>query len=143
MQITIVKFNSDNNKLFREAKKIRTKVFIEEQNTEFKEEFDGLDEEAKHYLVYYNNIPAATGRRRLTDEGHKLERFAVCKDFRGKYLAINLMKEMLKDVLPDEKKIYLYAQTHAEKFYEKLGFKRVGKMFIEANIKHYKMVYCG
>lgn len=143
IKIKIIRFLSNNEKLFSEAKKIRTKVFIEEQKTDFKEEFDGLDAEATHYLVYFGVKPAATGRRRITLDGHKLERFAVYKEFRGNHLGVSLMNEMLKDILPSEKKIYLYAQTHAEKFYEKFSFKRVGKMFIEANIEHYKMVYSG
>ena len=143
MLLKTVTFNSENKTFLDEAFKIRTKVFVEEQNTDFEEEFDGLDDEAMHYLVFFNGKAAATGRRRITDEGYKLERFAVYKQFRGKYLAVSLMKEMLKDILPTEKKIYLYAQAYAEKFYEKFGFKRVGELFIEANIEHYKMVYSG
>ncbi len=141
MPTEIKKFKADNNTLFPEAAEIRRRVFIEEQHTDEEEEFDGLDSVADHYLVYYNHIPAATGRRRITEEGHKLERFAVLKDFRGKYLAVMLMNAMLEDILPTEKQIYLNAQAYAEKFYEKFGFKRVGKLFLEANIEHYKMVY--
>jgi len=141
MTIKSEKFKTDNKALFSEAVKIRTRVFIEEQHTDEKEEFDGLDSQAFHYLIYYNNIPAATGRRRIIEDGHKLERFAVLKEFRGKYLAVELMNAMLKDILPTEKQIYLHAQAYAEKFYEKFSFKRVGELFIEANIEHYKMVY--
>jgi len=141
MSIKIEKFNTDNKTLFSEAAEIRTRVFIEEQHTDEEEEFDGLDSAAVHYLVYYNHVPAATGRRRITEEGHKLERFAVLKEFRGKYLAVELMNAMLEDILPAEKKIYLNAQAYAEKFYEKFGFKRAGELFLEANIEHYKMVY--
>ncbi len=141
MQIYVKRFKYSDKKLFSEAAKIRTRVFIEEQNTDFDEEFDGKDAEAEHYLVYYNNIPAATGRRRITKEGHKLERFAVYKEFRGKHSAVALMNEMLKDVLPTNRKIYLHAQTHAESFYKQFDFKRVGEAFVEANIEHYKMIY--
>lgn len=141
MSIKIIRFDYPDKELFKEAAKIRTKVFIEEQNTDFGEEFDGKDEEAIHYLVYYKGKPAATGRRRITNEGHKLERFAVYKEFRGKHLAVSLMNEMLNDVLPTDKIIYLNAQAYAEKFYEKFGFKKVGEMFFEANIEHYKMIY--
>ena len=141
MSIKYKKFSSDNKILFSEAAEIRTRVFVEEQNTDEEEGFDGLDSAAVHYLIYYNHIPAATGRRRITEGGHKLERFAVLKEFRGKHLAVELMNAMLKDILPTEKQIYLNAQAYAEKFYEKFGFKRVGELFIEAAIEHYKMVY--
>ncbi len=138
-EIKVIKFYPDNKKLLSEALKIRNKVFVEEQNTDEKEEFDGLDKDAVHYLVFYNDMPAATGRRRITKEGHKLERFAVYKEFRGKHLGVNLMNAILEDILPTDKNVYLNAQAYAEKFYEKFGFKRKGKMFYEANIEHYRM----
>jgi len=141
MSTEVKKIVFQNKELLNQAFEIRKKVFVEEQNTDAEEEFDSLDEEAIHYLVIFKGISAATGRRRITTEGHKLERFAVLKKFRGNRLAVALMNEMLKDVLPDEKKVYLYAQAYAEKFYEKFGFKREGEMFIEANIEHYKMGY--
>ena len=37
--------------------------------------------------------------------------------------------------------IYLHAQLQAIPLYEKHGFVKVGEMFEEATIKHYKMIF--
>jgi len=34
----------------------------------------------------------------------------------------------------------MHAQVEVLPFYEKLGFKKIGNIFEEANIKHYKMI---
>ena len=143
MSIKVIKFTTKEKQLFEEACKIRTTVFVEEQKVTPEEEFDGLDVEAVQYLVYYNEEFAGTGRRRITKDGHKLERFAVYKNFRGKQIGANLLEAMMKDILPTEKKIYLNAQVSAQNFYAKYGFEKDGEMFIEANIQHYKMTYKG
>ena len=137
----ILKFKTDNTELSEKAFRIRTKVFVEEQNTDHDVEFDGFDDEADHFLFLADDIPAGTSRIRITEEGIKLERLAVLKEYRGKGVGAKLMEHMMKDVLPTDKKIYLNSQAVVEKVYEKFGFKRVGEMFYEANIEHYKMVY--
>ena len=140
-QKKIIKFNSGNEGLLKKAFEIRTEVFVEEQNVGHEIEYDGYDKDAAHYILYYNEIPAGTARRRITEEGIKLERLAVLKIYRGLGLGGDLMQYMMDDVLPTNKKIYLNSQATVEKIYEKYGFKRVGEMFFEANIEHYKMVY--
>jgi predicted GNAT family N-acyltransferase len=37
--------------------------------------------------------------------------------------------------------IYLHAQEHAMKFYQKYGFAAQGERFYEAGIPHFKMVF--
>ena len=141
MKTNIITFNPDKENLLKAAFKIRTAVFIDGQKTDYEEEFDGLDGNCIHYLIFVDDIPAACARRRQTKEGHKLERFAVLKEHRGKALGAMLIEEMLTQILPTDENIYLYAQAVAEMFYEKYGFKRVANMFMETNIEHYKMVY--
>ncbi|MCF6367022.1 MAG: GNAT family N-acetyltransferase [Bacteroidales bacterium] len=141
MEIKVIKFTSENKEQLEKAFQIRTKVFVEEQNVDKDLEYDGLDKNAIHYLVYYNKKAVGTARRRITKEGHKLERFAVYKEYREKKIGAALIVFILKELLPSESKIYLNAQAAVEKFYEKYGFKRVGEMFTEANIEHYKMEY--
>lgn len=141
MAISVVKFTTKEKELFELARKVRNIVFIEEQKVSKEEEFDGLDDEAIHYLVYFNNEVAATGRRRKTKQGHKLERFAVYKKHRGKYIGAKLLEAMLNDLTSTEETIYLYAQLSAQKFYAKYKFISEGNVFVEAEIDHIKMVY--
>ncbi len=141
MSIKVFIFNTKEKELFEKARKIRTAVFVEEQKVSKEEEFDGLDDISIQYLIFDNGNAVCTGRRRITDEGHKLERFAVCKQYRGKQFGARLLEAMLNDILPSRKNIYLNSQVSAEKFYAKFGFEKTGKMFEEAGIEHFKMFY--
>jgi len=81
-----------------------------------------------------------TSRWRQTDEGIKLERFAVLKNYRMKGVASVLLSRMLSDLIEKTQKIYLHAQLHAAPVYAKFGFEPVGENFWEAGIEHVKMV---
>ena len=119
---------------------IRQNVFVKEQNISEKIEFDDEDVDAKYFIAKYKNIFVGTARYRLTDYGIKLERFAVLKSYRnhgvGKKLALYILNS-----IKDEKLIYLHAQESVIDFYSKLGFKRIGSQFFEAEIPHQKMIY--
>ncbi len=141
MSKKIIKFDSDNHDLINKVFEIRTIVFVDEQKVDHEIEYDGYDPDAVHYILFYNEIPVGTARRRFTDEGIKIERLAVLKLYRGLGFGGDLMQFMMDDVLPTEKKIYLNSQADVTDIYKKYGFNCVGDMFIEANIEHYKMVY--
>ena len=123
---------------------IRQKVFVEEQNVPQEEEYDEFEETSVHYLATYNSKPAGVARWRETDKGIKLERFAVLPEFRNKEVGGYILKQVLADVLPlhPGKTIYLHAQVPAMNFYARYGFKKVGEMFSECDIEHFKMVLC-
>lgn len=120
---------------------IRQKVFVEEQKVNRDEEYDEYETVAKHYLVFVDDQPAATSRWRHTDKGIKLERFSVLPEFRNKGIGAALVKQVLADVIPFEKIIYLHAQVAAMNVYARNGFEPIGELFYEANIPHYKMIY--
>ena len=140
MVIVISSFGA-NDENFKKCMEIRFKVFTEEQGVDKDIEFDGLDFEAAHYLVLADNKPVATARWRETDEGIKIERMAVIKEYRGLGIGNLLLRYMLRELVKSGKKIYLHAQKYVQKFYELNHFKPVGEPFYEANIEHIKMVY--
>ena len=119
---------------------IRRNVFVKEQNILEKIEFDDESIDATYFIAQYKNIYVGTARCRLTDFGIKLERFAVLKSYRnlgvGKQLALYILNSM-----KNEKLIYLHAQETVINFYSKLGFKKSGSQFFEAEIPHQKMIY--
>lgn len=137
----VIRFLGNNAELIEIAFQIRTNVFVEEQAVAKEIEYDGFDDEAVHFLLFRNQIPAGTCRIRETKEGFKLERLAVLKEFRGKGIGAELMEHMMNEVLPSDKKIYLNSQADVIDVYKKFGFRIVGSMFFEAGIEHYKMVY--
>ncbi|MDB5233892.1 MAG: family acetyltransferase [Hymenobacter sp.] len=123
---------------------IREKVFQQEQGVPASKEHDEYDRtDARHYLARAEDgTPAGAARWRETENGVKLERFAVLSDFRNQEIGAALLHAVLADVraeLPDAE-VYLNAQLRAIPFYERHGFRKEGEMFEEANIQHYKMV---
>jgi predicted GNAT family N-acyltransferase len=118
---------------------IRRQVFVIEQHCPPELEWEH-EEVSVHFLAKYNGVPAGACRWRKTELGYKLERFAVLKEFRGKGIAQEMMKTVLKDLPADAKYIYLNAQIAAIELYKKFNFMPQGKQFEEAGIQHYKMV---
>ena len=123
---------------------IREKVFVEGQGVPAALENDIHDRtDARHYLARAaDGTPAGAARWRETENGVKLERFAVLDGFRNQEIGATILRAVLADVqaeLPDAE-VYLNAQLGAVRFYERHGFKKVGEVFEEAGIQHYKMV---
>ncbi|UZD24630.1 GNAT family N-acetyltransferase [Algoriphagus halophytocola] len=131
------------NDQLKSAYWIREQVFVLEQGVNPLEEYDDHESESIHFLACLNEEPVGTARWRFTPNGVKLERFAVLEKARGKGVGQALVAAVLKDVSTDSQaasKIkYLHAQLSAVPLYAKFGFKKVGDIFEECNIKHYKM----
>ena len=126
----------------KEAFAIRKKVFIEEQSVDPSIEMDGFDDSATHIFAEVKGKPVWTARWRETENGIKLERFAVLPSFRGLNVGKKLVEFSLEQ-LREQENIYLHAQESVIRFYEKLGFKCQGEIFYEAEIPHKKMIYKG
>lgn len=118
---------------------VRRKVFVEEQGVDPGLELD-KEEESVHFLALSDNQPCGAARYRKTDNGYKLERFAVLKEFRGKRVGQALVAAVLDDIPDQAQVIYLNAQVDAVGLYAKFGFAIEGEQFEEAGIQHFKMV---
>ena len=118
---------------------IRKEVFVREQRIPEKIEFDDKDLYSTYFIAKYKNQPVGTARYRSTKRGLKLERFAVLKDYRGLGVGKALLSYAI-NALGREKKIYLNAQEQVVGFYGKLGFKKIGVRFFEADVPHFKMI---
>ena len=139
--ITVLSCNFTDKETCAEIFRIRSEVFVTEQQVSREEEFDDYEESSLHYLGMWNGKPAGTARWRITKSGIKLERFAVLLRLRKNGIAAAVLREVLKNVVPLGKRIYLHAQVSAVDFYLKYGFKKEGPMFTEANIDHFVMSY--
>jgi predicted GNAT family N-acyltransferase len=139
--IEIVSFSIDDRpELAKQVNKIRQQVFVEEQNVDPALEYDEYESTAVHYLLSVEGIPAATARWRETDKGIKLERFATLSSHRNKGLGAILLQDIMEDIMPLGKKIYLNSQIKAIPFYERHGFVKIGEQFSEADIEHFEMI---
>jgi len=136
----IKKFTVIDRELFKTAKEIRHKVFVEEQKVSEEEEFE-FEEESVHFLIFHKRKALGTARHRTTEKGVKLERFALLKEARGKGLGRDLLRFVLNDARRYQKPVYLHAQVNVVDFYKQQGFVINGAKFMEANIEHYPMIF--
>jgi predicted GNAT family N-acyltransferase len=118
---------------------IRREVFVDEQHCPPELEWEHEDESV-HFIATVAGEPAGAARWRRTDKGHKLERFAVLKQFRGQGVGQAVVKAVLEDLPADADYVYLNAQLQAMALYQKFGFVAEGPQFEEAGIQHFKMV---
>jgi predicted GNAT family N-acyltransferase len=131
--------------LLEKAFQIRKLVFVIEQGVNPSDEYDQFENDSTHFLAFFNEKPVGTARWRFTEKGIKLERFAVVPQERGKGIGKALVKAVLVDLKTnnsaDGKIRYLHAQLDAIPLYSKFGFEKVGEMFEECGILHYKMQF--
>lgn len=125
---------------------LRRAVFIDEQGVPEALEWDGLDAVARHFLAF-ECAPAAqpvalgTARTRVVDGLAKAERVAVRRDARRRGVGRLLMRAIESHArhrgLPA---IVLHAQVTAIPFYERLGYRAHGEVFLDAGIDHREMI---
>lgn len=125
------------------AFEIRKKVFVIEQAVDPAKEYDEFEKSSAHFLARIDGIPVGTARWRFTENGVKLERFAVLEEVRGRGVGQSLVQAVLDDIDSQagakNKTKYLHSQLSALPLYFKFGFQKVGDIFEECNIQHYKM----
>lgn len=117
----------------KEAKEIRIKVFMEEQG--FQNEFDELDQECKHLVVFDHQTPIGTCRYYYDKEiqANVIGRIAVSKEYRGKKVGQYIVQSacsLMKGT------VCLHAQVQAKPFYEKLGFIAYGEIDYDEHCPH-------
>ncbi len=134
-----VKVAQSTNEL-KEIYEVRRQVFVEEQGVSKEEEYDEYETTSTHLLIKMDEKIVGTCRYRNTVMGVKLERFAVLKKFRGLGVGAVLVKDVLNQI-DSSKQVYLHAQVQVVDFYTKFGFRKEGKVFKEAGIRHFKMVF--
>jgi len=125
---------------------LRRAVFVEEQQVPETLEWDGLDGEARHFLVVgpareSGQRPAfGTARMRIVHGAAKAERVAVDRDARrlgvGRLLMDALEGHARQQALAS---VVLHAQVAAIPFYERLGYRADGPVFLDAGIDHRAM----
>lgn len=142
-QMNITPVQSDDD--WAQARSIRKKVFVEEQDCPPEEEWDGLDDTSRHVLGRVDGRAMATARWRTVPHGGeivaKLERFAVLPQYRGHGYGTELVRYVLEDARRAGFDAFLiHAQTHLQDWYESVGFESTGRTFEEAGIPHVEML---
>ncbi len=121
-----------------DARLIRQAVFVDEQG--FVNEFDSIDGNAVHAVIYDGGFPVATGRLFGEDGEAHIGRIAVRKAYRGKELGRKIVETLEKSAAElGYKVIMLSAQKRIESFYEKLGYKSYGDVYYDEYCPHIAM----
>lgn len=131
-----------------DSARIRMAVFMQEQQVSAADEWDGMDEQATHFLVHNASGDAIATARILTESHNNQTRYhigrvAVLKTHRNQGIGHQLMCAMITWCQHHNPlaEIYLHAQVNRQAFYQKLGFVAQGTEFMDAGIAHISMRY--
>lgn len=126
--------------------KLRTEVFVNEQNVPIELELDEKDYSEHTIHIGYFNVDELIGVARLIDmdkEVIHIGRVAIDKNHRGEGIGHKLIlgcEDIAKKVLNRDFNIELSAQVYVETFYKKLDYNRINNnIYIDAGIEHIDM----
>jgi YbgC/YbaW family acyl-CoA thioester hydrolase len=129
--------------LGRDARSIRTAVFVQEQKIPADMEWDEADADCIHAVAFNRfGVPLATGRLLQHVPGvAKIGRMAVVQTMRGSHVGRNVLDALMKAARErGDHEALLHAQLSAAPFYARAGFSERGAPFDEAGIAHIEMV---
>ncbi len=115
---------------------VRGRVFIVEQKIDWQEEFDDADYDATLFVLYEDQKPIGAARLHQ----NKVGRVAVLKAHRHKKAGTKLMNDL--EAFAKKQGVHelkLGSQCYIIPFYESLGYKAYGDIYLDAGIEHKMM----
>lgn len=145
MTFYIIEFNKLTTHQLQRIYKLRSEVFIVEQNCAY-QDVDEFDLVSNHVLMMNNGMILAYARILPPNSNYpypSIGRVLVEKNYRSKNYGKQLMQYCIQQtqLLYPQQKIVISAQTYLLKFYADLGFEDSGQNYLEDNIPHTKMYY--
>jgi len=142
MQVVIKTFEELNTNELFDILKLRSDIFIVEQDCAYPD-IDDYDKKSIHLYLEDNNQIIAYLRiinKNIKNEYVNIGRVVTLEHLKGHgAIIMNKAIEYIENTL-NEKVIYIEAQSYARKFYEKFNFKQISKEFVEDGIPHIKML---
>ncbi|MDE1927068.1 MAG: YbgC/FadM family acyl-CoA thioesterase [Burkholderiaceae bacterium] len=130
------------SELGRDAARVRTAVFVQEQRIPREMEVDDADGAALHAVAYNRlGLPVATGRLTRCAPGvGQIGRMAVDRALRGSQLGQRVLQALTDSARErGDREVLLHAQRSAEGFYTRAGYAVRGDPFDEVGIAHVEM----
>ncbi len=119
---------------------LRFEVFVDEQKVPPEEERDAHDDTARHFVAEEDGFVVGCARVMEEEDSAHIGRLAVRRSRRGRGIGAAICRFVLADCCArGYSRIWLNAQVSAIGFYEKLGFRSVGDIFLDAGIEHRRM----
>ena len=143
MEFILKDFSSLSIKELFDIYKLRSQIFIVEQNCAY-QDVDDKDVISHHLMVTDNTKLIGYCRILPPNSSYKepsIGRVAVTKDSRNKGFGKLLMKHAINETRKMYKNqfIVISAQFYLLRFYSDLGFTAEGPQYLEDNIPHIKM----
>lgn len=145
MNWKIKKFNELENSELYEILKLRSEVFVVEQNCIYN---DVDTKDIKAYQLFLEEEDKIVACLRILKKGVSYEeisigRVAVKKEWRGRGIAKEMMLKAINFIANElnEKEIRISAQAYLAEFYKSAGFTEVSEVYLEDNIPHIDMLY--
>lgn len=123
-----------------EAAKIREQVFMREQG--FRNEFDSIDKQASHIVLWADNSPVATCRffRADDEKCFVIGRVAVSGEYRGNGYGNETVKAAEAEIVKrGGEAVQLSAQVRVARFYRKSGYREQGDVYSDEGCPHITM----
>lgn len=144
MKVTVKLFTELSIEDLYQILQLRSEVFVVEQDCVY-QDIDGKDSKALHVIGYKNNsIVAYTRIFKPGDyfEEASIGRVVVRKSERKYKYGYLIMEKSIHAIETIFKKttIKISAQEYLISFYTKLGFKKIGDLYLEDGIPHTAMV---
>lgn len=143
MERVVKKFKELSLEELYEILKLRTEVFVVEQNCPY-QDLDEVDKEAYH--VYLKEDGRIVAYLRVVDRGKRLDEVSI-----GRVISLKrrcgLGSELMKLGLFVAREkfgaatVKVGAQVQARAFYERCGFQQVSEEYLEDGIPHIYMIY--
>jgi ElaA protein len=124
---------------------LRSRVFVVEQQCIFLD-MDGLDKQAHHLLGFVDGALVACTRILPSGTAYveypSIGRVVTAPEVRGKSYGFLLMQQSAEKLyrLYGNVAIKIGAQLYLKRFYESLGFRQSGEMYLEDGIEHIPMI---
>ncbi|MGB6127609.1 MAG: GNAT family N-acetyltransferase [Psychrilyobacter sp.] len=145
MNLEIKKFDELTPIEVYEILRVRSEVFVVEQNCVYNDE-DGKDIESIHIMIKKNDKIIAYLRvikPGISYDNASIGRVLVTPESRKMGLARKIVCAGMDYIINNwnEEKITIGAEDYLKKFYKSLGFKVVSEVYLEDGIPHVKMTY--
>lgn len=144
MKITTYTYQQLSKEKLYQIIRLRLEVFVLEQNCIY-QDLDNKDQKAIHLVgEEEGKVIAYTRLFKKGDyfENASIGRVIVKKESRKKDYGKIIMQKSIEELKNEynEENIEISAQKYLIKFYDDLGFKKIGEEYLEDNIPHIKMV---
>jgi len=144
MKWVLKKFDSLTPQELYAILRLRTEVFVVEQNCVF-QDMDNKDQQCHHLMGWQDNFLLAYTRLvppGVSYEEASIGRVVTSPAARGTGIGKTLIEKSIEEVinLYGQGHIRIGAQLYLKKFYTSFGFEQVGDIYDEDGIDHIKMI---